>query len=257
MAELGKYLYCVIQCVEDRTFDVAAIGGEDGVVHTVCHKGLAVVVSDSLVKQYESTRQNMMAHEKVIEAVMREFTLLPVRFGTITDSASPLQDIQKLLGSRFEEFNRLLSEMEGKAELGIKAFWRNDKAIFDELVTENADIRRLRYFLSGKPHEATYFERIRLGAIVKEVLNRKKAGEAAKILLPLRRVAHSVRENEVLADRIVVNAAFLVDRDREPEFDQAVRELDEQLGQRVALKYVGPAPPYNFVNIVVNWKELG
>jgi hypothetical protein len=55
---------------------------------------------------------------------------------------------------------------------------------------------------------------------------------------------------------MIVNAAFLVDRSREPEFDQAVRELDDQLGQRIAIKYIGPVPPYNFINIVVNWKEL-
>ena len=256
MAELGKYLYCIIACQEDHAFDAVAIGSDDGMVHTVCHKGLGFVVSDSLVKQYESTRKNMMAHEKVLETVMREFTLLPVRFGTVTNSTSPLQDIQKLLSNRFEEFQKLLADMEGKVELGLKAFWRDEKAVFEEIVAENAAIRRLRDSLSRKSPEATHFDRIGLGEMVKEALNRKRAKEAAEILPPLRRVAHSVRENEVLADRMVVNAAFLVDKVRGPEFDQAVSKLDEQLSERVALKYVGPAPPYNFVNIVVNWQEL-
>jgi hypothetical protein len=256
MAEFGKYFYCIIACQEERTFDAVPIGSGDGLVHTVCHKGLGVVVSDSLVKQYESTRQNMMAHEKVLETVMREFTLLPVRFGTVTNSTSPLQDVQKLLSSRFEEFHRLLRDMESKVELGLKASWRDEKAIFEEIVAETADIRRLRNSLSGQPPQATHFDRIRLGEMVKEALNRKRAKEAAKILAPLRRIAHSVRENDVLADRMVVNAALLVDKVRGPEFDQAVNELDEQVGERIALKYVGPAPPYNFVNIVVNWKEL-
>jgi len=255
MAEVGKYLYCIIPCQEDRTFDEVGLG-DDGLVHTVCCKGLAVVVSDSPVKQYESTRKNMMAHERVLEKVMMEFTLLPVRFGTVADSASPTQDIQKLLRNRFEEFSRLLGDMEGKVELGLKPFWRDEKAVFEEIVAENAEIRRLRGSLSQKSPEATHFDRIRLGEMVKEALNRKRAKKAAEILLPLRRIAHSVRENEVLADRMIVNAAFLVDRSREPEFDQAVRELDEQLGQRIAIKYIGPVPPYNFINIVVNWKEL-
>jgi len=43
---------------------------------------------------------------------------------------------------------------------------------------------------------------------------------------------------------------------REPEFDRTVSKLDEQFGERVVLKYIGSAPPYNFVNIVVNWTEL-
>ena len=257
MSEMGKYLYCIIPCSENRTFDADVIGDGGGAVHTVPHNGLAAVVSDSPVTQYESTRRNMVAHERVLETVMREFTLLPVRFGTVTDSTAPVQDIQKLLGSRFEEFQKLLEDMEDKVELGLKAFWRDEKAIFEEIVAENGDIRRLRNSLSGKSPEATHFDRVRLGEMVKEALNRKRAKEAAKILLPLRRIAHSARENEALGDRMVVNAAFLVDKSKEPEFDQAVSKLDEQLGERVVLKYIGLAPPYNFVNIVVDWKELG
>ena len=257
MAEMGKYLYCIIPCSENRTFDVNVIGNGGGVVHTVPHNGLATVVSDSPVTQYESTRQNMVAHEKVLETVMKEFTLLPVRFGTVADSTSTVQDIQKLLRSRFEEFEKLLRDMEGKVELGLKAFWRDEKTIFEEIVAENTDIRRLRGSLSGKPLDATHFDRIRLGEMVKEALNRKRAKEAAKILQPPRQLAHRVRENEALGDRMVVNAAFLVERSKEPEFDRAVSKMDEQFGERVAIKYIGSAPPYNFVNIVVNWKELG
>jgi len=257
MAEMGKYLYCIIPCSVNRTFDADAIGDGGGAVHTVPHNGLAAVVSDSLVRQYENTRQNMMAHEKAIERVMKEFTLLPVRFGTITDSASPIKNIQKLLGSRFEEFQKLLEDMEDKVELGLKAFWRDEKTIFGEIVAENTDIRRLRDSLSGKPPEATHFDRIRLGEMVKEALSRKRAKEAARILLPLRRIAHSVRESETLGDRMVVNAAFLVNKSKEPEFDQVVGKLDEQFVERVAIRYIGSAPPYNFVNIMVDWKELG
>ena len=256
MAELQKYLYCIIPCHEDRTFDAVAVGSGDGVVRTVSHGGLAAVVSASPVKQYEGTRQNMMAHQRVLETVMREFTLLPVRFSTVTDSADPVGAIQKLLSARFKEFHGLLREMEGKAELGLKAFWRNEKAVFEEIVAENADIRKLRNSLSGKSPEAIRFDGIPLGRLVKEALGRKRSQEAARILLPLRPIAHRVRENDTLVDRAIVNAAFLVDKKREQDFDQAIRLLDEKLSDRAAFKYVGPVPPYNFVNIVVNWDEL-
>lgn len=256
MAEMGKYLYCIIPGKDNRTFGVNAVGNGGEVVRTVCHEGLAAVVSDSPVKQYESTRQNMMAHERVLETVMRETTLLPVRFGTVTDSVSPVKNIKKLLESRFEEFQKLLGDMEDKVELGLKAFWRDEKSIFEEIITENADIRRLRDSLSGKSAEATHFDRVRLGEMVKEALNRQRIKEATNILLPLRRIAHSVQENAVLGDRMVVNVAFLVERNKEPEFDQLVSKLDKQLVERVAIKYIGPVPPYNFVNIVVNWDGL-
>ena len=256
MVEVGKYIYCIIPCQKERTFNVAGIGGNGSPVFTVSQKDLAAVVSDTAVKQYESTRSNMTAHEKVLELVMRETALLPVRFGTVADSVSSVEDIRKLLSVRFEEFQNLLQDLQGKEELGVKAFWRDEKAIFEEIVADNVDIRRLRDSISRKPPGAVHFERIRLGEMIEEAINRKKAREAAQILESLRHIACDTRENPVLATRIVLNAAFLVDKTREPEFDGAVTGLDGKLGKRIAIRYVGPVPAYNFVNIVVNWQEI-
>jgi len=257
MTSPGKYLYCIIRCAEERAFhEVAPIGDTAGGVRTLPYAGLSAVVSDAPPAPCEATRANMLAHERVQERVMKDFTLLPVRFGTVADSGSPDQDVQKLLEKRSGEFRLLLTEMEGKVELGLKALWRNERAIFEEIVGQEEGIRRLRDSLQGKPPQATHFDRARLGEMVKEALDRKKAAEAASILAPLRRIAHRAVENQVFGDRMVVNAAFLLDKGREGEFDRQVRRLDEEMGHRVLFKYVGPVPPYNFVNIVVNWEEL-
>jgi len=34
-----------------------------------------------------------------------------------------------------------------------------------------------------------------------------------------------------------------------------VQQLDAELGQRLMFKYVGSAPPYNFVKLVMHWQE--
>ena len=258
MNHLGKYLYCIIQCSEARTFDgIAPMGDANGPVHTVCHDGLAVVASDSPAREYENTRTNMLAHEHVVERVMREFTLLPVRFGTVThDSTSAIPDIRKLLEKRFKEFDKLLVDMEGKVELGLKALWRDEKAIFQEILAENAAIRRLRNSLAGKKTAALRYEAVPLGKKVKEALDRKRSGEAARILALLKRLACRTQQNDVVMDRMVLNAAFLVDQSREGEFDQAVRKLDEEWGRRINFKYTGPNPPWNFVDIIINWEEI-
>jgi len=38
------------------------------------------------------------------------------------------------------------------------------------------------------------------------------------------------------------------------QFDDAVRRLSDEFNDRLMFKYFGPVPPYNFVNIVVNWE---
>ena len=79
----GKYLYCVIQCDEDPRFTSLGMGERGDAVHVIRERDLAAVVSDTPIVRYEALRRNMMAHTAVIEEVMRDFTVLPVRYGTI------------------------------------------------------------------------------------------------------------------------------------------------------------------------------
>lgn len=254
---VGKYLYCITRCSEERIFEgVAAIGNPEVPVHTVPWGGLAVVASDSAIERYEATRTNLLSHERVIEAVMREQTPLPVSFGTVADHEKPVANIQKLLESRAAEFDRLLHEMEGKVELGLKALWRSESLVFDEIVAESERIRTLRDALRRQPGGASQAARMRLGEMVKTALARKRDAEARRILAPLRLIADRVADNSVLLDRMIVNSAFLVRRNRETEFDRAVAALDEELGLRISLRYAGPVAPYNFVRIVVNWEQV-
>jgi len=259
----AKYLYCIIKCRRERSFNgVQAVGGRGDKVHTVVLGNLAAVVSDSPDMKYDSTRANMIAHQKVIERMMEEgFTVLPMRFGTVTTkgAATPVEDIRhKLLESRAQEFEDLYEDMDGRAELGLKALWRDEKAIFDEIVAENREIRKLRDSLlphMARSPEATHFDRLRVGDLVKTAMDRKRQREAKKLLSPFRPITERIRENRIIMDRMVLNAAFLVEREREGNCDEAVRKLDEELGERMVLKYTGPTPPFNFCEIVVTWDE--
>ena len=47
---------------------------------------------------------------------------------------------------------------------------------------------------------------------------------------------------------MIMNAAFLVRRDREVDFDAVVKQIGAKL-DKLTFKYTGPWPPYNFVNI--------
>ncbi len=251
---IGKYMYCLIRCAEPRQFTPRGIGERSDVVYTVHYDDLAVVVSDSPIVEYESSRRNLMAHTLVLEEVMREFAILPVRFSTIAPSAEAIRE--KVLKRRFGEFQGLFHAIEGHVELGLKAFWY-EEVIFREIVAENPPIRRLRDGLAGRPPEETYYERIRLGELIENAMWKKRDEEAEHLLARLRPLVHQTQVNKTLTDKMVLNAAFLVPGSRQPEFDAAVKQLDEQMGKRLIFKYVGPVPPYNFVNIVVSWTEEG
>jgi hypothetical protein len=64
----------------------------------------------------------------------------------------------------------------------------------------------------------------------------------------LRGVSVAARANKPTSDRMIMNAAFLVKRDKEREFDACVRDIGARHGS-LTFKSTGPWPPYNFVNI--------
>jgi hypothetical protein len=248
----GKYLYAIIACSEPREFKTRGIGERGDAVHTIHYRRLAAAVSDSPIVEYENSRRNMMAHTLVLEEMMTEFDLLPVRFGTVAAGNDAIES--RLLAPRYEELTGLLEQMHGRIELGLKAFW-HEGAAFEEVVRENEKIRKLRAALQGRSLEETYYERIQLGEEVEKALNHIRARDEEMILSRLNPFAHKTRTNKIVSDRMVLNAAFLLSRANGPAMDEAVKRLDEEFRDRLMFKYVGPVPPYNFVNIVVNLKE--
>jgi hypothetical protein len=247
---VGKYMYCIIRSLEPRQFANLGIGERGDVVHTVHYRNLAAVVSDSAIVEYESSRRNMMAHTVVLEEVMEDSTILPVRFSTIAPSAEAIQE--QVLKRRFGELNGLLNQMEGKVEMGLKAFWF-EGIIFDEILRENPRIQRLRDQLMDRPAEETYYERIRLGEAIESAMWQRRDEDAERILDRLRPLVREARANKVVTDRMVLNAAFVIDQEREAELDAVVQKLDADMGDRLMFKYVGPVAPYNFVNITIRW----
>ncbi|WP_347834930.1 GvpL/GvpF family gas vesicle protein [Gracilibacillus sp. JCM 18860] len=66
---------------------------------------------------------------------------------------------------------------------------------------------------------------------------------------PLKTKAEAAKLNDPIGDRMLLNASFLVDRDKEETFDQLVNEAHEKWQDKVEFKYSGPWPAYNFVQI--------
>src|SRR2546428_384732 len=65
----------------------------------------------------------------------------------------------------------------------------------------------------------------------------------------LQGAAIASRSNKVIGDKMIMNAAFLVARDKQDQFDQKVHEIGKRYEGRLSFKYTGPWPPYNFVTI--------
>lgn len=250
MQKEGKYIYCIIGSNEGRNFGPIGIGERKDIVTTIPYNDIATVVSNSPMTKYVISRENLTCHEKVIEKVMKDYSVLPVRFCTIATSA---QEIRECLRKRYVEFKNLLGYVEGKVELGLKALWKDMQAIFKEIAEEDKKIRRLKEEAEDKTAKITRDDQIAVGERVKEILNEKQKKESSQIMNVLKRNCVDIRMNKTFGDNMILNAAFLIDRMREKEFDNRVADLTNRYKDRIEFKYVGPIPPFNFVEVVIKW----
>ncbi|MBE3091515.1 MAG: GvpL/GvpF family gas vesicle protein [Candidatus Atribacteria bacterium] len=246
MTEEGKYIYCIIGTNEGRNFGPIGIGGRGDIVSTIGYEDLSAVISNSPLDKYVVNKENLIAHEKVVEEVMKNYTVLPMRFCTVASSA---EEVRNLLRKRYLELKNLLKDMDNKIELGVKAFWKEMKVIFQEIVDEDKKIKSLKEKIAKKSLQESYAEGINLGKIVKTALELKREKEGQGILNVLKRISHHFHLHEIQGDEMLINAVFLVDRAREREFDNQVQELASKYSPRVIFKYIGPTPPYNFINL--------
>ena len=243
--ENGLYIYCIIRSSKEASFGNIGIGGRGDEVGTIGYDSLHAVVSRVPLMKYDTTRENMMGHELVIETVMKDYAVLPLRFATVMNDES---DVEQLLKAKYDKFVEELERVEGKVELGIKAIAKKD-VVFEDILQKNDDIRALKEKIQDLPYEKTYYDRIAIGKMVESALENEKEKYRKIILEALDSVALEMKENKCFGDRMIVNVSFFVDKEREGQFDERVNELGEQYGDKIIFKYVGGMPPYSFVNL--------
>jgi len=249
----GKYIYCIIGTKQERNFGPIGIGGRGDEVLTIGYDELSMAVSSHPLTKLVVNRENMLAHEKVIEEVMKEFdSVLPVRFGTI---ASDADEVRNLLDRRYREFKNALRDMDHKVELGVKGIWKSMDLIFKEIVQENKEIKKLKEKIQSEASKKNTQAKIEVGKMVERALAKKKEKESEKIVDTLRRTSVDHRLNRTIGDEMFINAAFLVDKGREKEFDNIMDDLSQKYKNRIKFMYAGPLPVFNFVNIVIYPEE--
>lgn len=248
----GKYIYGIIRHKGDIDFGNIGIGKRSDLVYGISYKDISAIVSNSPVIQYEARRVNMTTHEKVLEEVMKKFAVLPVRFSTISEHENA-EGIIKILENEYNKFDDLLTKMEGKKELGLKAV-ANEQAIFNSILEKYETIKKLKEKLINLPPEKTHYQRMKIGEMVAEALKTEKEFYREIILNALKPIAEEVKINDNYGELMILNAAFLINNSVESDFDKVVNELDEKFGALMNFKYVGTLPPYNFVNLVINTK---
>ncbi|MEW6275027.1 MAG: GvpL/GvpF family gas vesicle protein [Bacillota bacterium] len=243
----GRYLYCLFASGEIQNFDLSGIAGH--AVYAVHYQDLVAAVSNTPATYLEPAREHVLAHQKVTSAIMQKYTVLPVSFGTICKTE---EELSKLLREIYPEAKKNLDRIKDKIEVGLKIFW-NKETFLQEIGEADPNINRLKKEIAAAKEKGIdpYVLIIQLGQLVEEQVQRKRQSYLHLIYKPLLVHAAEARLNDPITEKMVLNAAFLINKDREAEFDQAVNNLYERFKNRLVFKYTGPWPPYNFVDIKI------
>jgi hypothetical protein len=244
-ASQGLYVYGVIESPVAGNFGRSSIGALQEDVFAIHYGDVAAVVSRTPVFIFDPTRDNALAHEHVVETVMKTNPIVPMAFGTVFRTA---EDVKEVLKSIYSSLKGVLRQMSDKQEFGLKVTWDRDR-IIEELKHEHEEIRRFYQELTRKHLQSTYFARMQLGRMIENALTELSATYVREIYEGLRGVCVASKDNKPIGDKMILNASFLIEKERESEFDAAVTRVAQKFGERLNFKYTGPWPVYNFVNI--------
>jgi hypothetical protein len=245
MSRQGEYIYGIVEEPQPRRFSFLGVGEAE--VYTINHQRIAAVVSDTEFSEIDPTRKNVHAHTVAQDELLKEYTLLPMGFGMIADSED---EVRRLLENNHQGLISELNRLAGKIQVELKVFW-NQEAMTRELnQVGSQELSRIRAKLdtASSPLE-TQNLLVEAGKLVERVALNWKTKYAERVYAILHELCVEAKVNKPRGISDILNASFLIEKSREAKFREEVYKLDSEFQGKVNFKYVGPLPPYDFVDL--------
>lgn len=196
---------------------------------------------------------NARNHIGVINRLMENNTVIPFKFGTIFQAEASLQKfITDYSGSLAENFDQI----RGKEEWTIKIFCNRVALIekIDDLSEEAANLEK--QIMESSPGRAYLLKRKKADLIEMEI-DRICKCFGQECFDEFNRLSDSTNLNNLLPkeftgreDTMILNATFLLNKDKVAEFQQiaaTIREKDRNSG--FFIEITGPWPTFSFISI--------
>jgi hypothetical protein len=231
------YAYCLSdELTAGMLEDAAGVGGQGP--RLLEHEGISVAVSDFEGERVSVERQNVFAHERVVQRVLRYVTPLPFRFGTLVTA----HRLEEYLAGNRAQLLQGLERVRGSVEMSVKIIWDTEAVRREGFKAESRSGEKGGRAL-GKG--AAYLAARRKAILGDEAL-KERAEELSAWLIE--RIGEAASETDVRVrprEALVVRAAFLVGRERLQEYQT---RMEEARREREGLRFLtsGPWPPYSF-----------
>jgi hypothetical protein len=270
MGKTSKYIYGVINSGTEEFFELGEIVSFEDIypfkgtaevvnssrtanrAYTISFRDIAAVVKDSEIVDYshitkETLARVLVSHQQLIEKVMTKHTIIPMKLGTFAESC---KEVEQILARGYRTIKDIFERVQNAIEIDVVATL-NDFNSFLQEVSEEEEIRTLKQTLLSKKGSVTADEQMRAGMLVKKHLDERKADYAGQMQTALRKVSDGFKAHDLMDDKMVLNTAFLLNRDRQKDFERTVEDINNEFEEKLNFRCVGPLPPYSFYTLEV------
>lgn len=246
-----RYIYGIIKGAEEKTFSMNGESGSNA-AYTVPFEGIAAVVSntpyvDMTALTKDEVAEHLVKHQKVIEKVMETDDIVPLKFGTYAHSKDEMEGI---LTSGHHKFLEILDDAGSRIELDVVAAWPDMTPVIQG-IGEEREVKEFKEKIASKPEGVTFEDQLKIGVLIKKLIDQKKDKLAGEIEDALKSLSISSKRHEVMDDKMIINAAFFMEKEKQPEFEEMLDKVNDRYEESINFRCVGPLPPYSFYTLEV------
>ncbi|MFA5820176.1 MAG: GvpL/GvpF family gas vesicle protein [Bacteroidales bacterium] len=230
---------------------------ENSGVYAIPFQNISAIVSDSESAPLDSLDRESLGyllvhHQKTIEDLMgKGFTILiPMRLGTIVSSK---EEVYKIITNGYDLITDTLKKIQFLTEIDLAVTWADFPGTLKD-IANHPDIIAMKDNIMKNIDKLSQDDQMKVGMLVQAKLKEKNTKVELNILDSLSPICLDIKTHEVMNDEMVINSAFLIDRNKKEKFEQVIDQLDEEYKGLLNFKLVGPLPCYSFYTIEV--KEL-
>lgn len=233
------YVYAVTDQPDEKLPQQSGLRGEE--LSKIVWRDIAAVVSGYDGAAPSPDADEVWRHEAVIESLMRDCTVVPMRFGTLAPSR---RHVDETLCRTYGPLVADIARVRGQVEIGLRCL----SHVADDVDDAEVDCRAASDTLTlpGTGRGAAY---LRARVAADRHSRERQSGKLRLVRDVYDRLAshaHDSRLDERPEDRYGIAAAFLVPGDRMIAFRAIVGAVADA-NPDLALLCTGPWPPYSFV----------
>ncbi|MBU0661799.1 GvpL/GvpF family gas vesicle protein [Patescibacteria group bacterium] len=248
----GIYIYGIINSGMNKF--IANYSTEEGdKIYGFSYQDISAILDNSRIFDYSNLPKDILArkllkHQTTIEEIMNfGSTIIPMKLGTLVSSENEVRDI---LVKGYTLTKEIFKKIEDKIEIDLAVTWNDLNSVLKGL-GEGEVIKELKEKILAESQEITIENKIKIGTIVKNELDKIREIISSEISACLKEYSSDIKIHPLMNDTMIANFAFLIEKRKLEEFERKLETLNTDFSGKLNFRSVGPLPPYSFYTLEI------